>query len=95
MQRPLVFLSLIALFTACWEVGGANTQESVRGNADHGNLIGYQLIVGEDGRHLIATGAEGQGVYSVDLQRFSSVLETYMYSAPILRQYVSRQIEWQ
>lgn len=73
MQRLLVLLSFIPLLAACWEVGGANTQESVRGNADQGNLIGYQLIVGEDGRHLIATGAEGQGVYSVDLQRFSSV----------------------
>lgn len=65
---------IVALnLSACWEVGGANTQESVRGNTNEGNLVGQQLIVSRDGRYLIASGAGGRGVFSVDLMTFSSV----------------------
>jgi len=82
-----IALILIA-FTlgACWEVGGANTQQSQPGNSDGGNIIGLQLIISRDGRHLIAAGPErdpsgperagtggDRGVYSVDLQTFASV----------------------
>lgn len=70
--RASLFIAALAL-SACWEVGGANTQESVRGNTNEGNLVGHQLIVSRDGRHLVAAGAGGRGVFSVDLVTFSSV----------------------
>ena len=73
MARHLtVLLSCLAL-GACWEVGGANTQESVLGNTATGNMVGLQLIVSRDGRHLIASGKDGRGVFAVDLMTFASV----------------------
>lgn len=76
-----ITLALVLAFGlgACWEVGGANTQESVRGNTDTGNVVGQQLIVSRDGHHLIAAGrlegrADGaRDVFAVDLTTFASV----------------------
>lgn len=72
ITRTFVLVVAVTL-SACWEVGGANTQESVRGNTNEGNLVGQQLIVSRDGRYLIASGAAGSGVFSVDLLSFASV----------------------
>jgi len=73
MITRMLCVAVALPLAACWEVGGANTQESVRGNTNEGNLVGQQLIVSRDGRYLIASGAQGRGVFSVDLMTFASV----------------------
>ena len=57
MFRTFALTMTLAL-TACWEVGGANQQQSLLGNGETGNAIGFELSISDDGRYLVAAGAD-------------------------------------
>ncbi len=81
MTRTFMLALVSIMFAGCWEVGGANSQQSVVGNADGGNFLGQQIIIDEEGRHLVATGRGGKGIFAVDLATFASTPITLGFDA--------------
>ncbi len=71
MFRTFALTMTLAL-TACWEVGGANQQQSLLGNGETGNAIGFELSISDDGRYLVAAGAD-QRLYAVQLDTLRAV----------------------
>ncbi len=70
-HRTLTLVVALSL-SACWEIGGANQQQSVVGNGDTGNVIGFQLSISDDGRYLVAAGAD-QRLYAVEMYTLRAV----------------------
>lgn len=72
MYLLLSAFTMTLALTACWEIGGANQQQSLLGNGETGNAIGFQLSISDDGRYLVAAGAD-QRLYAVELDTLRSV----------------------